>query len=163
PASATQSSSNSTGWTALKNLDPPDHTRLRRIASDGFTPRRVEALRSRIEAVAEDLVSDLGPDAGPADMVGRLALPLPMKVMCELLAIPYEDREFFRACSDPIVSIGRYSRDQVSEAYKQMTRYFGQLIDQRRDTPGDDLISGLVRDTGTSPNSTDIEIIGLAV
>ena len=78
----------------MLTVDPPDHTRLRRLVSAAFSVRRVEALRDRIQAITDDLLDDItqhGPDS-PIDLVGTFAFPLPFTVICELLGVPHRDR-----------------------------------------------------------------------
>ena len=78
----------------MLTVDPPDHTRLRRLVSAAFSPRRVEALRARIQTITDDLLDDIarqGPDAR-LDLVATFAFPLPFTVICELLGVPQRDR-----------------------------------------------------------------------
>src|SRR5271169_5565545 len=78
----------------MLSVDPPDHTRLRRLVSGAFTPRRIEGLRPRVQTIVDDLLDDLaalGPD-GPVDLVGAFAFPLPFTVICELLGVPGSER-----------------------------------------------------------------------
>src|SRR5215472_9200374 len=79
----------------MLSVDPPDHTRLRRLVSGTFTPRRIEALRPRVQEIVDDLLDDVarhGSD-GPVDLVSTLAFPLPFTVICDLLGVPEDERE----------------------------------------------------------------------
>src|SRR5205085_9867817 len=78
----------------MLSVDPPDHTRLRRLVSGAFSPRRIEQLRPRVQTIVDDLLDDLaaqGPDT-TVDLVGAFAFPLPFTVICELLGVPEGDR-----------------------------------------------------------------------
>ncbi|TKA11052.1 cytochrome P450 family protein [Actinacidiphila oryziradicis] len=131
--------------------DPPRHTRLRRLVAREFTPRRVEALRPRIQEITDGLVDamvsskDGGAD-GRADLVEALAFPLPITVICELLGVPDLDRASFRAWSSEAVA--PTGAEAELAAFTQMSAYLDELIEDKRRSPGDDLMSGLIRTTG---------------
>jgi cytochrome P450 len=123
-------------------VDPPDHTRLRRLVSTAFTARRIEALRPRIEQITDGLLDDIaGRDR--VDLIDALAFPLPIQVICELLGIPADDRDSFRSWSNVLVG-GQSLRDQLPGAMFALVSYVRALIADRRRHPGDDLLSGLI-------------------
>ncbi|GGN37103.1 cytochrome P450 [Actinoplanes campanulatus] len=129
-------------------VDPPDHTRLRRLVSAAFTVRRIEALRPRIEVIATELLDALdGRDR--ADLIDAFAFPLPIQVICELLGVPAADQGSFRAWSNVIVA-GAMSGDRLGPAIESMIGYIRTLLAERREHGGDDLLTGLiqVRDSG---------------
>ncbi|MGK5627695.1 cytochrome P450 family protein [Streptomyces sp. URMC 123] len=131
-------------YTTMLESDPPRHTRLRRLVAREFTGRRVAALRPSVQRLTDDLLDAMlaAPDRR-ADLVGALAFPLPMGVICELLAVPAMDREAFRSWSNELVApTGREAEQAAAEA---MTDYLRDLIEAKRRTPGDDLMSDLVR------------------
>lgn len=131
-------------------LDPPDHTRLRRLVAREFTGRRVEALRPRVQAITDQLLDAMAP-AGHADLVDALAFPLPITVICELLGVPAADRDTFRAWSGEIVAPRR--GEDENAAVHALGRYLDELIeDKRRTGPTDDLLSALLR---TGPEDDD--------
>jgi cytochrome P450 len=132
----------------MLSSDPPDHTRLRRLVSGVFTPRRVELLRPRIAEITAALLADL-PDAGEVELVDTFAFPLPIQVICELLGIPVQDRALFREWSAVVVS-GPAARERLGPATDAMLAYIRELLDARRDQVADDLLSALiaVRDGG---------------
>jgi cytochrome P450 len=132
----------------MLSSDPPDHTRLRRLVSGVFTPRRVELLRPRIADIAEALLADLD---GEVDLVETFAFPLPIQVICELLGIPVADRDRFREWSNVVVS-GPAAGARLGPATDAMLAYIRALLDDRRAHPVDDLLGGLVdaRDSTTS-------------
>ena len=145
--------------------DPPGHTRLRKLAAAGFTPRRIEALRPFIQRAVDRAVDAAAP-AGHLDLVAGLAWPLPIEVICELLGIPAEDRPFVAAwprtqlcCSFEPGSLkaaselarsdpGGTRRAEADRVQQQLTSYFADLIERRRRDPGDDLISALIAAAG---------------
>ncbi|MFF4418840.1 cytochrome P450 [Streptosporangium sp. NPDC001559] len=129
----------------MLDSDPPDHTRLRRLVSKAFTPRRIEALRPRVQKIADDLVDAMLPRGG-ADLLDDFAFPLPITVICELLGVPVEDRDAFRDWSGTLVGPALNEeqvrhRDEVNLA---VGAYFTAIIAERRAAPRDDLVSALV-------------------
>ncbi|MEW9549970.1 cytochrome P450 [Nonomuraea sp. NPDC050783] len=128
-------------------LDPPDHTRLRALVSRAFTPRMVERLRPRVEAIAAGLLAAL---PGEADLVSGFAYPLPVMVITEMLGVPPEDRERFRGWSealarglDPMLTEELISK--TGRAGSEFRDYFRRLTELRRRRPGNDLLSALVQ------------------
>ncbi|WP_246074984.1 cytochrome P450 [Nonomuraea terrae] len=128
-------------------MDPPDHTRLRGLVSRAFTPRMLERLRPRIEAITTDLVSSLPKEA---DLVSGLAYPLPVMVISEMLGVPPEDHLRFRGWSeslarglDPILTDDLAA--ESGRAAQEFRDYFRELIAIRRERPGDDLLSALTQ------------------
>ncbi|TXS18747.1 MULTISPECIES: cytochrome P450 family protein [Streptomyces] len=144
----------------MLETDPPHHTRLRKLVAREFTPRRIEALRPRVEEITAGLLDAMVP-AGRADLIDAFAFPLPMTVICELLGVPDIDRDSFRLLSNAIVT--PESREKESEAVHAMGAYLVELIEDKRRAPGDDLMSALIQahhDDGDrlSPD----ELIGMA-
>ncbi|GAA2488529.1 cytochrome P450 [Streptomyces gobitricini] len=124
-------------------LDPPDHTRLRRLVAREFTGRRVEALRPRVRHITDELIDAMEP-RGRADLVDALAFPLPITVICELLGVPAADRDAFRAWSTEIVA--PTGGEFETSAVHALGGYLDALIeDKRRARPADDLLSALLR------------------
>ncbi|MFF3744221.1 cytochrome P450 family protein [Streptomyces kronopolitis] len=134
--------------------DPPDHTRLRRLVSREFTARRVEAMRPRVQEITDGLLDEMVAGRRRADLVGSLASPLPITVLCELLGIPLADREDFRGWTERVLvpaepdTIAWWKSRGFAEAGMALTDYLKNLIeDKRRATPTGDLISSLLRTT----------------
>jgi cytochrome P450 len=138
----------------MLHADPPDHTRLRRIVQKAFTPRRA-ALRPRAEEIAAGLLDEMAAAPGDVtDLLGAYARPLPIAVLCELLAIPEADRAWIA------VAVAAYDdRTQLDRVERELAAYFGELIAARRSEPGDDLVSALVCDGGAADGLTDNELI----
>ena len=132
----------------MLSVDPPDHSRLRRLVSAAFTPRRVEALRPRVQAVVDDLLDAIaaaGPDA-TIDLVGAFAFPLPFTVICELLGVPEPDRADLGrgliALLVPTSTPDEYARAKA--ASDSVVAMLEALVDAKQASPGDDLVSGLI-------------------
>jgi cytochrome P450 len=137
--------------TAILNLDPPDHTRLRRLVQGTFTPKMVEALRPRVQSLVDETLDAMAVDGGTVDVIDRLAFPLPFSVISELLGMPdnVQEREQLRSWAhaiaktlDPILS-----PDDVRaavEAADNMRAYIESVVAWKRTNPADDLLSALV-------------------
>ncbi|WNG81710.1 cytochrome P450 [Mycobacterium sp. ITM-2016-00316] len=134
-------------------LDPPDHTRLRKLAQQAFAPRVVRALEPEIAATVDGLLDAMA-DAGSADLISGLAYPLPVAVICRLLGVPVEDESRFSSAAalvaqalDPIMSITGApdpEADARLDAGAWLREYLGELVEQRRADPREDLISALI-------------------
>ena len=132
----------------MLTVDPPDHTRLRRLVSSAFSPRRIEGLRPRIQAVVDDLLDGIAADGADrrVDLVSRFAFPLPFTVICELLGVPEPDRDALgRGLIGLLVPTS--TPEQYAEAKRAsdvVVALLEQLVDVKRDNPGDDLVSALI-------------------
>ncbi|POX40059.1 cytochrome P450 [Streptomyces sp. Ru73] len=127
----------------LLNMDPPDHTRIRRLVVKAFTPGRVEKLRAPVAKVAHDLL-DAVADRGSADLIADYAGPLPIIVICDLLGVPEGDRRDFRAWTDQLITPDPNRPGAMKEAIGAMLAFFTGLIATKRAEPGDDLLSDLI-------------------
>jgi cytochrome P450 len=116
-------------FTHQVEMDPPGHTRMRRLIGKAFTAARVERLRPRIGEIVEDLLDDLARGPRPADLSAAYAHPLSIRVICELLGVPAGDAPQFAALHEP------------------PWEYMADLIERKRSAPGDDLISALIQVT----------------
>lgn len=131
----------------MLNVDPPDHTRLRRLVSRAFAPSRIAALEPAIRAIASDLLGDLdaaGPDA-TVDLVEGYAHPLPFRVIGELLGIPPADRPRLHAWFQALLT--GWAGDpppEAVEASDSIVGYLRELVDAKRQSPAEDLVSVLV-------------------
>lgn len=146
----------------LLNMDPPDHTRIRRLAGRAFTPRRVEQLRTPIRRTADRLLDALGPH-GTTDLIASYAAPLPITVICDLLGVPDQHRRDFREWTDALVAPDPARPQAAKEAVVAMLGYFTRLLADKRGEPADDLLSDLiaVRDTDGDRLGED-ELMSLA-
>ncbi len=141
------------------SVDPPEHTRLRKIVNRGFTPRRIAALEPRIRAIAEGLL-DAVAASGRMDLVRDLSIPLPVTVIAELLGIEVERLEDFKRWSDAIVvglagASGEFTPEEIRRAADEVSDYIEEVAADRRVRPRDDLVSVLVQAEGGEALSTD--------
>jgi len=149
-------------------IDPPDHTRLRALVSKVFTPRTVERLRGQIQAITDELLEAVLP-TGRMDIVADLAFPLPATVIGELLGLPREDQQRFKQWSNditqflgagtPHIDVTRQARDSVN-AIKD---YLSVIFAERRRSPQDDLISGLLEVVEEGERLSEEELYGMCV
>ena len=152
---------------SLLASDPPEHTFLRAIVNRAFTPRSVEALRPRMEAIAQSLL-DEQPERGEWDLVAGLAQPLPVIVIAELLGIPPEDRARFKAWSADValttdVMQSEAAIEAIRDATGALVDYFGDVIEERRRAPREDLISALVQAETDGRRLTGAEVLAFAI
>ncbi|TXS39075.1 cytochrome P450 family protein [Streptomyces sp. OR43] len=144
----------------MLEMDAPDHTRLRKLVAREFTPRRIEALRPRVQQITDGLLDTMLP-AGRADLLDALAFPLPLTVICELIGVPDMDRAAFRVMSNAVVSPA--GAREEGDAVRAMGTYLTELIEDKRCSPGDDLLSALIaaRYEDADTLSRD-ELVGMA-
>ncbi|MEU1469032.1 cytochrome P450 [Streptomyces sp. NPDC005761] len=139
--------------------DPPVHTRLRRILTPEFTMRRLRRLAPRIEAIVEERLDAMEAVAGPVDLVHEFALPVPSLTICELLGVPYEDRNDFQQ-----LAMDRFDLFSGTTApfgaMSESLNYFRGVVKAQRQNPGDGLLGMIVREHGDSVD--DEELAGLA-
>lgn len=132
-------------------MDPPDHTRIRALASKAFTPRSVRRLEADIEQIANELLDEVGvgPATGAFDLVADYARPLPLAVICRMFAIPDIDRVSFLRWSDDLAHALEpietpEAIERTIRSYLEFAQYFTDLAAARRDDLGDDLFSALL-------------------
>ncbi|RSN29896.1 cytochrome P450 [Amycolatopsis sp. WAC 04169] len=153
----------STGEHSILNMDPPDHTRLRKLTAQAFTVRRIAGLRPRIQEIAGTLLRAMAEHGPPLDLVEMFAFPLPTAVMCEILGVPYEGRERFRQWSRVIVTPMAYGPAEVAQARRDGADDMAALVAVKRETPGEDLLSVLVHARDEDGDRlTEAELIDLA-
>jgi cytochrome P450 PksS len=140
--------------------DPPDHTRLRSLVSKAFTSRRIEELRPRIRDISTRLL-EAAKAQGTVDLLDAFAFPLPITVIAELLGVPLEDQDNFRAWTHAMVTPSAGGREAMMAAGFAFLQYLYQLVENRRETPRDDLVSALlaVEEQGDQLNTQ--ELIGM--
>jgi cytochrome P450 len=138
-------------------MDPPDQSRLRRKLTGAFTVRRMKRLEEQIVAIAERQLDELSQLSPPVDLVKAFALPVPSLVICELLGVPYSDREDFQANSAKFM-VKEQTLEEKMAAYGAMTTYLAGLVVGKRANPGEDILSDLARDEDLSIE----ELVGMA-
>ncbi|OLF09087.1 cytochrome [Actinophytocola xinjiangensis] len=124
-------------------LDPPDHTHYRRMLTGQFTVRKMQLLEPRVTRIVEDHLDAMAASGGPVDLVQAFALPVPSLVICELLGVPYTDREEFQGYSATLASLAT-TAEEGTAAMEGLFGYLRDLIDRKRSAPADDLISDLI-------------------
>jgi cytochrome P450 len=130
------------------DTEAADHTRMRALLQPHFSPRLMRALLPKVEALTAGLLDDLAAHGPPADLHTQLALPLPILVICELLGVPYGDRDQFRAWVDDVASVNDHARSERGLA--ELFGYGMTLVEHKRAHPGDDVMSRLCAEDGVS-------------
>jgi cytochrome P450 len=146
---------------SILGMDPPEHTRLRKLIAKAFTVRRVEMMRPRVVAIVNQLIDSLLAGPQPADLAARFSLPLPVQVICEMLGVPEADMEQFHAWSDAALGDWQRDTDQILTAMAEMYGYFAGLTQRRRSNPGDDLMTALIEARDEDDKLTEDELTAL--
>jgi cytochrome P450 len=146
-------------------LDPPEHTKIRKLQRDPFLPSTVKRYEPFLRDLVAELIADF-PRQGVFDLKAKFTLPIPERAICMILGVPHEDHELFEHWTIELVRMdrtGHASDEQLRpgrDAYAEFTRYCKELIAQRRAAPGDDLISVLVQASEDGDRLTDEELNG---
>ncbi|MFS8099324.1 cytochrome P450 [Lentzea alba] len=131
------------------SMDPPDHTRLRRKLTGAFTVKRMKALEEGIIEITERQLDELAKLTPPVDLVQEFALPVPSLVICEMLGVPYADRDTFQSNSTKFMERDVNLEDKMA-AYMAMHTFLYELVSSKRAKPDDDLLSDLAQDEDLS-------------
>ncbi|HET7093285.1 MAG TPA: cytochrome P450, partial [Thermomicrobiales bacterium] len=152
----------------LLGVDPPDHTRLRKLVAQSFTPRFIEGLRSRVQQIADDLLDKIEARADMTgereiDLIDAFAFPLPITVISEMLGVPHEDRERFRVWSNAVVQFNPAEPldSERMRLLREFTDYLRGFVARKREEPGDDLVSGLIAAEEAGDNLSEDELISM--
>ncbi|WP_067693281.1 cytochrome P450 [Nocardia jejuensis] len=150
---------------SLLSMDPPEHTRLRKLVAKAFTGRRVQQLRPRAQQIVDERLDAIERAGAPADIVRDFALPLPVTVICEMLGVPADEQHRFRDFSDAILSTTAYTREQITAARAELEKYLAELVAHRRVEPTGDLLGALVeaRDNGDRLSETELVNLGIGI
>ncbi|MER6089706.1 cytochrome P450 [Streptomyces bluensis] len=144
----------------LLNMDPPEHTRYRGMLTRYFTVRRMRALAPRIERIVADHLDAMEAAGPPTDLVPAFARPIPSLVICELLGVPYADREKFQQWTATMLRLD-VSEDEAWQAREALRTYMRALVADKREHPDDALLSTLIRAQDPDPALTDQELTGM--
>jgi cytochrome P450 len=145
--------------------DPPMHTRLRKLTTKAFHPRKFVAMEDQIRALVDGYIDDFIA-GGETDLVKGIAFPLPAAVISELIGAPHEDAERFKDWSDDLALVafgaggerGKDRHARAQESIEEMFVYFGELIERKRSEPGDDMISSLIEgEDGDALDETEMK------
>lgn len=148
---------------ALIAMDPPGHTRLRKLVAAAFTEKRMQALRPRVALIVDDLIDAMLAGPRPADLSRSFSLMVPASVICALLGVPITDVERFHEWSNAIFADWSRSREEIGQAYAAMSRYMSELITQKRESPEDDLISVLIAARDSGDKLTEAELVDFCI
>ena len=152
---------------SMLSVDPPDHTRYRRLVSKAFTPRAVEALRPRVRELAEELLDEVAP-SGRMDLIGDYAGLLPVAVICEVLGVPAPDRARFRALGARVarlldVDLGYREYRAAMSALRELNVFFDAQLARARSEPGTDVLSRMVQVEEDGDRLSDHELKATAL
>lgn len=142
---------------AIIGMDPPEHTRLRRLVAHAFTPRLVERWRPRIVEICAELLDGL--KEPPADLVQDYALPIPVRVICAMLGVPHADIDRFQDWSIALVSVSAHTMQERLDALQEFQEYAHAMIDRHRRDPGEGLLDELVRARDHGEKLTEEELV----
>ena len=156
--------------TSLVRMDPPDHTRLRKLLTGAFTPKAIARLEPRINAIVRESVDHIL-EKGSFDMMEELAIPLPVTIIAEMLGVDPARRDDFKRWSNATITSQAMAGLPLSEAEEErliqsrleFAAYFRQMIDERRKKPREDLISDLVRAEVESETLTAEEVFAMVI
>lgn len=151
----------------ILDMEPPDHTRVRRLVAKAFTPRYVEGLRPMVQRITDSLVDEVS-GAGEFDMLPTIAEPLPVAVIAEMLGVPEQDRVHLRPWSADICKMYELnppleSQQDAVRASTEFSQYLRELSRERRKAPLDDLISALAQVVDEGDKLTEDELVGTCV
>jgi cytochrome P450 len=141
--------------------DGEDHSRMRRLVSKAFTVRRIEELRPRAQQITDELLDRLD---NPGDLVEGFTMPFPITVICELLGVPFEDRDEFRKWSNQVLStVGGYTPEEAMDGMMKLFAYFTELVANRRAHPTDDLMGALVAARDNDDRLSEDELVRFGI
>ncbi|WP_016698251.1 cytochrome P450 family protein [Actinoalloteichus spitiensis] len=144
----------------MVNMDPPEHTRLRKLVRQVFSPRMVVNLRPRVEAITTELLDEME-SRTEVDLLASFAFPLPIRVICELLGIPHADADEFRRWSADVVA--NYGpADGTQSSINDMLAYLQHLIAEKRAHPGNDLLTDLIAARDGEDRLSEEELVAMS-
>jgi cytochrome P450 len=146
----------------IMGMDPPDHTRLRRLVGKAFTARRIEQMRADVRDRARRLTDAMIEKGEPADIVEDFARPLPVSVICDLLGVPFSDHHVFREWTEGLTNDATAKGDVLNVVGDALAGYMSGLIAQRREEPTDDLLGALVYARDKGDKLSEDELISIA-
>jgi cytochrome P450 len=143
--------------------DPPRHTQLRTIVNKAFTSRALKEMEVDVAAMVDELLDALDADA-PVDISAEFTIPLPVAIIARLMGIPYERKDDFKRWSDALTGTSEIENlDERMAEIMEMADYFQSLIPERRENPGDDLISKVVHAQVDGEGLSDMDIVGFNI
>lgn len=148
-------------------MDPPDHTRVRRLVGKAFSPRAIASLDEWIVELADELVGKAAA-SGTFDLVADVAMPLPLAVICRMLGVPVEDRDKFEHWGHAVAAgldldLGNSAFERTARAQLELAKYLRTLIDDHRAQPRDDILSALIEARDQGDRLTERELVATSV
>jgi cytochrome P450 len=140
-------------------MDPPEHSRFRKLVATAFTDKRIQALRPAVAGIVDDLIDKLAAGPRPADLSHEFSLMLPASVICLLLGVPITDVDKFHAWSNAMFGDWSRSEEEIGQAFAEMGAYMAELIARKREEPGDDLISVLIDARDSDARLAETELV----
>jgi cytochrome P450 len=144
---------------SLMGMDPPEHSRLRKLVAGAFTEKRMQALRPEVTRIVDDLLDRMIAGPRPADLVHSFSLLLPSQVICSLLGVPPGDLDRFHGWSNTLFGDWSRTMDEMAEAYFAINGYMAELIAQKRKAPADDLITVLIGVSDSGDKLSEAELV----
>ncbi len=148
----------------LTAMDPPEHTRLRRVLASGLTTKRAEEVRPQIQKIVDRLLDKMEDQGGPIDLVENFSQPMPVEVMCQLLGVPPSDTPKFKEWAGIFLSTAAagVSQEEMMQKHMELMGYLSGMIAQRREKPTEDMLSVLVNAHDVDERLTEREMLNLA-
>ncbi|MFD7061129.1 cytochrome P450 [Streptomyces sp. NPDC059906] len=143
-------------------MDPPEHTLQRRMLTQEFVVKRMEAMRAQIDATVDTLLDEMTAGRNEADLMQAFALPLPSIVICHMLGVPYEDHSYFQERSQMVQDTTAAPQD-VNTALGELARYLDRLATEKASAPGDDIVSRIVAGQEVPGHLGHHEVVGMAL
>lgn len=152
---------------SLLDREPPGHTRLRRLINKAFVGRAIERIRPRIQTICADLIGDF-PQGEPFDLIEAYCEPLPLTIICELLGAPLDMAETMLQWSHDMVAIYQFSpsretEDRTVRATQEFSSFMSEVIERKRENPGNDLISALIEAEDRHEKLSSDELIATSI
>ena len=148
---------------SILGMDPPEHTRLRKLVASAFTARRVSELRPSVVRIVDELLDGLVDQPRPADLVHHFSLALPVRVICTLLGVPAEDLDKFHGWSDSVMADWDQDPDAIIGGFQAIGGYIAGLIEIKREEPADDLMTALIAARDEQDRLSEEELVRLGL
>lgn len=142
----------------LGYIDPPEHTRIRRLLNRAFTTRRVKQFKPRIQEIADELLDAMAEAGPPADLNVHFAQPLAGRVVCEFTGVPYADRERFEPFFAAVSSTSSHTPEEIEAAISSTQAYFAELVERERKEPTETFFGELVRQSDSNRELPDDQL-----
>jgi cytochrome P450 len=143
----------------LVGLDPPEHTRIRRLVGKALTVQLMNGMQPWVRDTVDTILAELVEQGPPVDLATQFGDRLPRLAVCRLLGMPYRDHDRFDGWVDAVFSMMSRPRDEIGRAWTNLSAYIGELVERRRTQPEDDLVTALVNVRNGDDRLSDLEVI----